>query len=49
MFKEEFEHWLIQEDGRVVDTYKSITNIFECDAEYFFQKCNMLANEESQK
>ena len=47
MFKEEFEHWLIQEDGRVVDTYKSITNIFECDAEYFFQKCNMLANEES--
>lgn len=35
-----FEHWLIQEDGRVIDTFKSITNIFECSPEYFFEYCN---------
>lgn len=34
-----FEHWLIQEDGRVVDLYKSITTIFECTPEYFFDLC----------
>ena len=38
-FDGEFEHWLIQEDGRVVDLYKSITTIFECKPEYFFQYC----------
>lgn len=32
-----FEHWLIQEDGRVVDTFKSITTIFECTPEYYFK------------
>ena len=37
-----FEHWLIQEDGRVVDLYKSITTIFECKPELFFEKCNNL-------
>lgn len=36
----EFEHWLIQEDGRVVDLFKSITTIFECRPEYFFAQCN---------
>lgn len=35
-FKGSFEHWLIQEDGRVVDMYKSLTTIFECTPEYFF-------------
>ena len=35
-FKGSFEHWLIQEDGRVVDMYKRITTIFECTPEYFF-------------
>ena len=38
-FPGKFEHWLIQEDGRVVDLYKSITTIFECKAEYFFEYC----------
>lgn len=38
-FAGEFEHWLIQEDGRVVDLYKSVTTIFECKPEYFFQYC----------
>ena len=34
-----YEHWLIQEDGTVVDLFKSITTIFECKAEYFFERC----------
>lgn len=38
-FAGQFEHWLIQEDGRVVDLYKSITTIFECKPEHFFQCC----------
>lgn len=38
----QFEHWSIQEDGKVVDMYKSLTTIFECNAEYFFRHCNGL-------
>ena len=37
-----FEHWLISEDGHVVDAFKSITNVFECKPEYFFEKCNTI-------
>ena len=43
-FAGQFEHWLIQEDGRVVDLYKSITTIFECKPEYFFEYCNEAAS-----
>ncbi len=39
-FKGNFEHWLVQDDGKLVDTFKSITNIFECSPEYFFKYCN---------
>lgn len=35
-----FEHWLIQENGQVVDLYKSLKNIFECTPEYFFKFMN---------
>lgn len=35
----QYEHWLIQEDGSVVDLFKSITTIFECKPEYFFERC----------
>lgn len=38
-----FEHWSIMEDGHVCDMYKSLTTIFECPSEYFFAKCNDLA------
>lgn len=38
-----YEHWLIQEDGRVIDMYKSLTTIFECPIDYFFQRCNEFA------
>lgn len=40
-----FEHWLIQENGQVVDLYKSLKNIFECTPEYFFK----FMNEEMEK
>lgn len=36
----EFEHWLINENGNVIDLFKSITTIFECTPEYFFEKVN---------
>ncbi|HIT89753.1 MAG TPA: 2-succinyl-5-enolpyruvyl-6-hydroxy-3-cyclohexene-1-carboxylic-acid synthase [Candidatus Merdenecus merdavium] len=39
-FAGKFEHWLIQEDGCVVDLYKSLTTIFECPPLYFFKYCN---------
>lgn len=38
-FAGQFEHWSIQEDGRVVDMYKSLTTIFECTPEHFFEQC----------
>lgn len=34
----QFEHWSIQPDGSVVDMYNSLTDIFECDAKYFFRR-----------
>lgn len=43
----QFEHWLIQEDGRIVDLYKSITTIFECKPEYFFQYCLDIVDDNS--
>ena len=46
-FAGQFEHWLIQEDGRVVDLYKSITTIFECKPEYFFQYCLDIVDDNS--
>lgn len=36
----EFEHWLINENGNVIDLFKGITTIFECTPEYFFEKVN---------
>ena len=41
-FYGKFEHWLIQEDGRIVDLFKSITNVFESTPEYFFEKANKI-------
>lgn len=37
-----FEHWLIQEDGSVIDLFKSLTTIFECKPSYFFEMCDEL-------
>lgn len=32
-----YDHWSIQPDGVVVDMYNSLTTIFECPIEYFFE------------
>jgi len=45
----QFEHWSIQEDGRVVDLYKSITAIFECTPEYFFEKCFQYSDKQNNR
>ena len=46
----QFEHWLVQEDGRVVDLYKSINTIFECTPEYFFKRiCRDCDNENNRE
>lgn len=39
-FEGQFEHWLVQEDGRVIDTFKSLTTVFECKPEKFFSIIN---------
>ena len=39
----EFEHWLIQEDGRQVDLFKSLTSVFECSPLHFFKYFNEYA------
>lgn len=44
-----FQHWLINESGNVVDLYKSLTTIFECTPEYFFKKANEKNNLENNK
>lgn len=32
-----FEHWLISEDGLIIDTYRSLTKIFQCSNEEFLK------------
>lgn len=32
------KHWLISDDGKVMDTYKCQTKVFECKPEFFFEK-----------
>lgn len=36
-FHGSFEHWLIQLDGEMVDTYMCLSTVFECTPEYFFR------------
>lgn len=36
-FHGSFEHWLIQPDGEMVDTYMCLNTVFECTPEYFFR------------
>lgn len=42
-FRGQYEHWSIQPDGEIVDMYNSLTTIFECNADYFFEKMNSLS------
>ena len=46
-FYKEVEHWSIQPDGIVVDLFKSLSVIFECTPEKFFEYVNN--NSESNK
>lgn len=36
--KQNFEHWHIDENGIVVDGFKNLTKIFECEPKIFFDK-----------
>ena len=40
-----FEHWSIQPDGKIVDIFKSISAVFECSPEYFFERCSDAAGD----
>ena len=35
--KKHCEHWLIDEEGKVVDAYRNLTTVFECDPNTFFE------------
>lgn len=34
----DFEHWRVNEDGMLVDTYDKLTKVFECPFELFFSR-----------
>ena len=38
------EHWLISDDGKIMDTYKCQTKVFECAPEFFFEKIAQFAD-----
>lgn len=35
---QDFEHWRVSPDGKVIDTYDKLTKIFECPEELFFDR-----------
>ena len=43
--KQEFEHWLVSEQGKVADPFKRLTAIFECPIKEFFEKMSIYAPE----
>ena len=42
--KKKVTHWLINENGDLIDAYKSLTTIFECSANRFFEYFNEQAD-----
>lgn len=42
--KQNFEHWHIDENGTVIDGFKNLTKIFECDPETFFDEVTKNVN-----
>ncbi len=36
--KHPFGHWRVAEDGAIADTYRRLTNIFECSSRQFFER-----------
>jgi 2-succinyl-5-enolpyruvyl-6-hydroxy-3-cyclohexene-1-carboxylate synthase len=47
--KSHIEHWRVCEDGKYSDTYNSLTKVFECSEEYFFQRMSLLVDQESKE
>lgn len=45
--KNKFSHWLINENGDVIDAYKNLNTIFECKVETFFKYCLKNADSDS--
>lgn len=45
--KRKCEHWLIDEEGEVIDSYKNLTTIFECTPTSFFKYFNQHAPEDA--
>jgi 2-succinyl-5-enolpyruvyl-6-hydroxy-3-cyclohexene-1-carboxylate synthase len=41
------EHWRVREDGNYCDTYNSLTKIFECTDQYFFERMAKAVLEET--
>jgi 2-succinyl-5-enolpyruvyl-6-hydroxy-3-cyclohexene-1-carboxylate synthase len=41
------EHWRVREDGNYCDTYNSLTKIFECTDQYFFERMEKAVSEKS--
>jgi 2-succinyl-5-enolpyruvyl-6-hydroxy-3-cyclohexene-1-carboxylate synthase len=40
------EHWRVSADGKYSDTYNTVTKVFECPEEYFFERMESLASKE---
>lgn len=43
--KKGWGHWRVAEDGLVADTYRKLSNVFECSQKYFFDKFVELAGD----
>ena len=48
-FYKDVEHWSIEPSGQVVDLFKSLTTIFECSPEYFFETANEIGSKNDLK
>lgn len=40
IFNKDIEHWRVSEDGAIVDTYNSLSKVFECPEDYFLRRFN---------
>ena len=38
LFNKNIEHWRVSKDGDIIDTYNSLTKVFECPEEYFLRR-----------
>jgi len=38
LFNKNIEHWRVSKDGDIIDTYNSLSKVFECPEEYFLRR-----------